>query len=132
MHKRSLYSAWAGDPPRLDIIALPMPDAPYLPLTGGGSARISLDSFLNQIERDFQSQQGHFFEYVWESDKDEADTYILESWDVCRPESGIHEAIILLYYAPMNPYLTLQKHFGQDLANQYLNSIPAELHREFI
>ncbi len=125
MQKRSLYSAWGGDPPRLDIIAVPMPDAPYLPLTGGGSARMSLDSFLKDIERDFQNQQGRFLEYVWESDKDEADTYVLQNWDVCRPESGIYEAIIILYYSPMNPYLTIKKHMGQDLADEYLSTIPA-------
>jgi hypothetical protein len=91
-----------------------MPDAPYLPLTGGGTARMSLKAFLQELENDYQNQSGHFFEYVWESDRDEADTYALETWEVCTPESGIYEAIVILYYSPINVYLTLKKHMGED------------------
>jgi hypothetical protein len=123
MLKRSVYSAWDGNPPSIQMIAMPMPDAPYLPLTGGGTARMSLQSFLKELESDYNSQRGYFFEYVWESDRDEADTYALENWEVCTPESGIYEAIVILYYSPINTYLTLRKHFGEDAAVEYLQSI---------
>jgi len=125
MLKRSVYSAWDGNPPTIQMIALPMPDAPYLPLTGGGTARMPLKAFLQELESDYKSQRGHFFEYVWESDRDEADTYALETWEVCTPESGIYEAIVILYYSPINAYLTLKKHMGEDAAAEYLQSIPA-------
>ncbi|WP_017654702.1 hypothetical protein [Fortiea contorta] len=124
MQKRTAYSAWDGNPPNIQYFTAPMPDAPYLPLTGCGTARTQLKSFLNSIERDFEQQTGHYFEYVWESDKDDADTYALQSWEVFRPENGSFEALVVLYYAPINPYLTLQKHFGQDAADEYLESIP--------
>jgi len=125
MIKRSVYSAWDGNPPSIQMIALPMPDAPYLPLTGGGTARMPLKAFLQELESDYKSQRGHFFEYVWDSDRDEADTYALETWEVCTPESGIYEAIVILYYSPINVYLTLKKHMGEDAAEEYLQSIPA-------
>lgn len=125
MQRRSAYSAWGGDPPNVQAIAQPMPDAPYLPLTGGSSACMSLESFLKGLERDCENQTGRCFEYVWESEKDEADTYALQDWQVFRPEYGMFEALVVLYYAPINPYLTLQKHFGQNAANEYLASIPA-------
>jgi hypothetical protein len=123
--KRTAYSAWDGDPPNIQYLTTPMPDAPYLPLTGTGAAQMTLESFLNDLEQDFERQKGHFFEYVWESDKDEADTYALQSWEVFRPDGGTFEALVVLYYAPINTYLTLQKHFGQDVADEYLDSIPA-------
>lgn len=124
MQRRSAYSAWDGNPPNIQAIAQPMPDAPYLPLTGGCSACTSLESFLSDLERDFANQSGCYFEYVWEGEKEEADTYALQDWQVFRPEHGFFEAFVVLYYAPINPYLTLQKHFGQDAADEYLHSIP--------
>lgn len=125
MGKRSLYSAWDGNPPNIQLLSTPMPDAPYLPLTGGGTARMSLDALLGDLDRDMRQQTGRFFEYVWESDRDEADTYSLQSWEVCRPDSGVFEAIVVLYYFPINPYLTLGKHMGQDAAEEYLKDIAA-------
>lgn len=123
MQRRSAYSAWDGDPPNVQAISQPMPDAPYLPLTGGSSACMPLESFLKDLERDCANQSGHYFEYVWESEQEEADTYALQDWQVFRPEHGTFEALVVLYYAPINPYLTLQKHFGQDAADEYLASI---------
>jgi hypothetical protein len=41
-----------------------------------------------------------------------------------RPESGCYEAIVILYYSPLNPYLTIKKHMGKDLAEEYLQTIP--------
>lgn len=124
MQKRTAYSAWDGNPPNIQYLAVPMPDAPYLPLTGCGMARTRLNTFLEDLERDFANQSGHYFEYVWESEKDEADTYALQSWEVFRPDNAMFEALVVLYYAPINPYLTLQKHLGQDAADEYLHSIP--------
>jgi hypothetical protein len=124
MQRRSVYSAWDGDPPNVQAISRPMPDAPYLPLTGGCTARMTLKNFLKDLDRDFEGKTGHYFEYVWESEKDEADTYALQDWQVCRPENGTFEALVILYYAPINPYLTLQKHFGQEAADEYLSEIP--------
>lgn len=125
MQKRSVYSAWDGNPPNIQLLSTPMPDAPYLPLTGGGTARMSLDSLLGDLERDLQKQTGRFFEYVWESEQEEADTYSLQSWEVCRPDSGIFEAVVVLYYFPLNPYLTLRKHMGQDAADEYQDEMAA-------
>jgi hypothetical protein len=125
MQKRTAYSAWDGNPPNIQYFATPMPDAPHLPLTGCGAARTQLNSFLNDLERDCANQSGHYFEYIWESEKDEADTYALQDRQVFRPDNGTCEALVVLYYAPINPYLTLQKHFGQDAADEYLSAIPA-------
>jgi hypothetical protein len=127
--RRTAYSAWKGDPPKIEAIAQPMPDAPYLPLTGGGSSDKSVQTFLQVLEHDVQHQTGRFFEYVWgfhpscDGDGDEADMFVLQDWEVCQPERGYYEAIVILYYYPLNPYLCLQKHFGQAAADEYLESI---------
>jgi hypothetical protein len=80
---------------------------------------------LKHLERDFECQTGHYFEYVWESEKQDADTYALQSWEVFRSDNKTFEALVVLHYMPINPYLTLQKHFGQEAADEYLRSIPA-------
>lgn len=35
-----------------------------------------------------------------------------------------YEAIVISYYRPLNPYLTIKKHMGEDLAEEYLQSLP--------
>ncbi|HAG81229.1 MAG TPA: hypothetical protein DCL61_08660 [Cyanobacteria bacterium UBA12227] len=118
-----LYSDWEGDPPRILSISHPMPGTPYMPLTGGGTTKIPLERFLKDIERDLKSQIGDYYAYVWghyESD-DEADIYVLQTWQVCPPNDGTYEAVIILYYAALNPYLTIKKYFGEDSAQEYLN-----------
>lgn len=52
---------------------------------------------------------------------DEADTYVLKTWQVCRPDDGVYEAVVILYYAALNPYLTLKKHMGEHWAQKYLD-----------
>lgn len=61
--------------------------------------------------------------YIWGhfESNDEADIYTLRTWQVCPPNDGTYEAIIVLYYAALNPYLTIKKHFGEDSAQEYLN-----------
>ncbi|MGB3239247.1 MAG: hypothetical protein WBB29_13190 [Geitlerinemataceae cyanobacterium] len=44
--------------------------------------------------------------------------------NILKPELKI-EAIVVLYYFPINPYLTLRKHMGQDTAEEYLQEIAA-------
>ncbi|HLP90357.1 MAG TPA: hypothetical protein VK184_17445 [Nostocaceae cyanobacterium] len=112
----TLFSAWDGKPPTILAISQPMPNAPYLPLSGGCTTRMSLENFFKDVECDFQKQQGSYYAYVFGGNRDEADTYTLETWEVCHTNSGCYEAIVILYYSPINPYLTIKKHLGDDLA----------------
>ncbi|MEM8805561.1 MAG: hypothetical protein AAGF01_06000 [Cyanobacteria bacterium P01_G01_bin.38] len=102
-------------------MAQPMPDAPCLPLTGGGTADMSLEDFLKELEADFSHHQGYYREYVLghHSSLDEADHYFLESWDVYEPRNNTHEALVVLYYSPVNPLSTLKKHMP-DMVDDYL------------
>ncbi|WP_017654795.1 hypothetical protein [Fortiea contorta] len=118
-----LYSSWDGDPPRVQAISYPMPGTPYMPLTGGSITKIPLERFLKDLEQDLKNQTGDYYAYVWGKyeSNDEADIYTLQTWQVCPPNDGIYEAIVILYYAALNPYLTLKKYFGDDSAQEYLD-----------
>jgi len=119
---RLLYSAWDGEPPRVHAISYALPGTPHLTLTGGSITNMSLDKYLKDLEQDMRNQSGAYFAYVWGNynSEDEADIYTLQTWQVCRPDDGTYEAIVLLYYAAMNPYLTIKKHFGEADAEEYL------------
>ncbi|WP_017651080.1 hypothetical protein [Fortiea contorta] len=122
-----LYQDWGENPPRIELVSLPMPSAPYLPLTGGGCANTSVNSFINDLNKAVKNQSERYFTRVWgygRSD-DEADIYTLQTWQICTPEDKTYEVVILLYYAPINQYLTLKKHFGEEDADRYLEEIKA-------
>jgi len=123
--KNKIRAAWSGKPPRILSISQPMPNTPYLPLTGGSTTDKSLDVFLAELERDFKCEKGKYFAYVMDyyQSGDEADAYILEDWQVCVPEDNMHEAVVILYYSAMNPYLTIKKHMGEDLAQEYADQL---------
>lgn len=118
-----LYSQWGGNPPQILTISQPAPEAPYIPLTGGETTRMSLDSYIRDLKNDFQKQCGEYFAYAWGyyGSGDEADTYTLQTWQICPPNDGTYEAVVILYYSPLNPYLTIKKHFGEDSAQEYLS-----------
>lgn len=117
-----IYFAWKGRVPPIQVICCPMPDTPELPLTGGGISKKPLETFLKDLEKDFQQEKGRYFAYVLDYYKsgDEADTYILETWQVCTPNDGTYEAIVILYYAALNPYQAIRKHMSKELADEYL------------
>lgn len=122
--RRSANDAWSGSAPRIQAYATPMPDAPYLPLTGGCTTSMDLEEFLAELCRCLETQaEPHYIAYVWDSEREEADTYVLQDWEICRPESGAFEAVVILYYAPINTYLTIKKHMGDDMAEEYLEDI---------
>jgi len=118
--KARLLAAWEGDPPRIEIISYPFPSAPHLPLSGGGCTSISLDKLLAQLESDRQHETGHYFAYVINGCKEEADTYFLEGWEIYSSSQSCYEALVILYYSPINPYATLRKYMGEEMANEYL------------
>lgn len=80
-----------------------------------------LDRFIKDLQRDMKAQKGDYYAYVKNSDGDEADTYVLKTWQVCRPDDGAYEAVVILYYAALNPYLTIKKHMGEHWAQKYLD-----------
>lgn len=84
---------------------------------------MSLDSYIRDLKSDFHRQCGEYFAYVWGcyESGDEADMYTLQTWQVCPPNDGTYEAVVVLYYAPANPYLTIRRHFGEDSAQEYLS-----------
>ncbi|MCM0592284.1 MAG: hypothetical protein ACSI46_15080 [Gloeotrichia echinulata DVL01] len=118
-------NAWSGDPPRVKAISQPLPNAPYLSLSGGGCGDISLDSYIKDLEKDVRSQSGKYFAYVRNSDGDEADTFTLRTWEVYTSPESCYEALVILYYAPLNEYLCLKKHKGEATAQEYLDKIKA-------
>ncbi|WP_017654839.1 hypothetical protein [Fortiea contorta] len=124
---RLLCEDWTDEPPNIKFISQTMPSSPCLSLNGSGHARMSLDNFIRDLNRDVEKQQGHYFVRVLGHGRsnDEADIYTLQTWQICLPEDGTYEAVILLYYAPINQYLTLKKHFGQEDAQKYLDKIAA-------
>lgn len=83
-------------------------------------ARMSLESFIKDLEKDMEKQKGQYYAYVMDADKDEADTYILKTWEVYTSPDSCYEALVILYYAPLNPYLTYKKHMGERWAQEYL------------
>jgi len=121
------YQQWEQNPPTIETIVQVTPQIPVIPLTGSTTTRMNLDKFLKYLEDDMKKQKGHYFEYVWGYYKslDEADIFTLQDWRVCRPDDGNQEAIIIMYYAPINMYLTLKKHFGEEDAQEYLDKIAA-------
>lgn len=84
---------------------------------------MSLESFIKDLERDMKKQKGQYYAYVMETDKDEADTYTLQTWEVYTSPDSCYEALVILYYAPLNPYLTLKKHMGEQWAQEYLDEL---------
>lgn len=116
-----LKNDWDGEPPRLSIISKPLPSAPHLWLSGGGVADMSLDEYLKDLQKDFDSQTDEYFAYVMGGCGEEADTFILKTWDVYTSPTSCYEALILLYYAPVNEYLCLKKHLGEKWAQEYLD-----------
>lgn len=115
-----IKNAWSSGPPRLYIIAEPMPNAPHVWVTGGGMANMSLDEYLKNLQKDFDNQTGKYFAYVMGGCKEEADTFTLQTWDVYTSPTSCYEALIHLYYAPVNEYLCLKKHLGEKWAQKYL------------
>lgn len=112
-----LIEAWGNDPPRILYLAHPFPDTPDLPLSGSGTADMSVETFLADLQRDYDLQQGHYFAYVMNSDKEEADTYTLSEWEVVG-STKCHEAVIILYYSAVVPYQTVLKYMPA-LAEDY-------------
>ncbi|HLP89354.1 MAG TPA: hypothetical protein VK184_12280 [Nostocaceae cyanobacterium] len=117
-----LYSAWEGNPPEVYYIAQPMPNSPNLNLTGGGTAIMSLEHYLLDLESDIKKQKGHYYAFVsgFYNSQDEADIYTLTTWQVCYPNDGTYEAVVILYYSALNPYLTIRKHYGEEASQEYL------------
>lgn len=115
--------AWSSGPPRLYIIAEPMPNAPFVRLSGQGTANMSVENYLEDLKRDISNQSGKYLAYVKGGCKEEADTFTLQTWDVYTSPTSCYEALIHLYYAPINEYLCLKKHFGDDWAQKYLDKI---------
>jgi len=116
-----LKVAWDNAPPRLVFLTRPMPNAPNLYLSGSGFAiDTSIESFIQKLERDKRSHSGKYFAYVMEGCKEEADTYFLEGWEVLTGDNSIYEYTIVLYYSAINPYLTIKKWMGEDIAQEYL------------
>ena len=91
-----VYSAWDGDPPRVYAISKPLPNAPRLPLSGGSIANMSLESFLSDLKKDMEKQQGKYYAYVMEGNQDEADTCILQTWEVYTSPESCYEALVIL------------------------------------
>ncbi|AFY36035.1 hypothetical protein [Calothrix sp. PCC 7507] len=122
-----LYADWDENPIRIQAISHQMPSAPNLPLSGGCTTRMPLERFLKELERDLKNQTGKYYVRVRGCDdsEDEANIYTLKTWQVCRPDDGTYEAVVILYYAPINTYLTLKKHFGDEDAQAYLDQIAA-------
>jgi hypothetical protein len=122
---QTLKDSWDGEPPRIKAISQVLPNAPHLWLSGGGCADTSLSNFIENLERDIKNQTGRFFAYVMNSDGDEADTFSLQTWEVYTSPDSCYEALVILYYAPINEYLCLKKYKGEDSAQRYLEKIKA-------
>jgi hypothetical protein len=73
-------------------------------------------------------KKGDYFAYVMESAGDEADTYTLVEWEVLSG-SNCYEAVVMLYYAPVNPYATLLK-YKPAFAEEYRRENPWEFPEE--
>jgi hypothetical protein len=82
-------------------------------------------SYITNIKRDIRNQTGKYFAYVMGSDGDEADTFTLETWEVYTSPESCYEALVILYYAPVNEYLCLKKHKSSDAVQRYLDKIKA-------
>ncbi len=86
-------------------------------------ARMSVESFIKDLQTDLEKQKGHYYAYVKNSEGDEADTYILQTWEVYKGDNSCYEALVILYYAALNPYLTYKKHMGEHWAQEYLDEL---------
>ncbi|MEM6256634.1 MAG: hypothetical protein AAF821_27315 [Cyanobacteria bacterium P01_D01_bin.156] len=123
--RQDIRLGWEGCPPRIEYLAQPFPGAPHLPLTGSGSTDMPLDKFLGKLEQSLTSRSAargnRYHQYVWghHGSDDEADIYELTCWEVCRPDSGVYEAVVILYYSPMNTLATLSKHMPE-FVDEYL------------
>lgn len=121
---QAIKNAWTN-PPRLYIVAQPMPNAPNLSITGSGTSTASLDNYLKDLQKDFDNQKGKYFAYAKKGCKEEADTFYLITWETYTSPESCYEALIMLYYAPINEYLCLKKHFSEEWAQKYLDEISA-------
>lgn len=126
--KTKMMAAWNGQPPRVKFITQPMPGTPYLHLSGSGCASTtSVDKFIQELEQDQKKQKGHYYAYVKGGCREEADTYVLEGWEVLTGENSIYEATVILYYSALNPYLTIKKWMGEDMAEKHLIKMTAAI-----
>jgi hypothetical protein len=123
--RASLYEAWDCEPPQLLVLCYSMPNTPLLHLQGDACPDLPLEIYLKDLERDFEQKTGDFYTYVFGAKPneygiyDEADTYTLSTWQVLRPDDGPHEAVIILYYSAINPYLTIARYMSPELAAEY-------------
>ncbi|MEM8806331.1 MAG: hypothetical protein AAGF01_09930 [Cyanobacteria bacterium P01_G01_bin.38] len=87
---------------------------------------MALNDFLKELETDFAYQQRYYREYVlgYHSSSDRADHYSLESWDIYEPRHSTHEALVVLYYSPVNHLDTLKKHMPE-MVDDYLRNCPS-------
>jgi hypothetical protein len=121
-----IRDCWGGEPPKIRFISQALPNATCLPLSRSGCSNASLGDFLESLKRDRDRQSGKFFAYVKSKSggcQEEADTYSLKSWEVYTSPESCYEALVILYYAPINEYLTIKKHLGEDWAQNYLNQL---------
>ncbi len=88
---------------------------------------MSLEKFLAQLETDKKHQTGYYFAYVMNGCKEEADTYFLEGWEMYSSSQSCYEALVILYYSAVNPYATLLKYMGEEMASDYLQSTAQSL-----
>lgn len=126
-----LLSEWEGNPPTIEIVSQPCPGAPYLPLSGGGTARMSPDKFEKQLKDALESKgtcrlgSSHYRVNVWNEDRDDiANQYVLKAWhrfDNAAP----YQALFVLYYDAVDRVATIAKHMPE-LLEEYLDDIPAE------
>ncbi len=119
--RSKMMTAWEGSPPTVKFISQPMPGTPYLELSGQGFAiSTPLKQVIKELENDLRCQRGRYYAYVMGGCRDEADTYLLDGWEVVWGEDTVYEGIVILYYSALNPYLTIKKHFGEAEAEEYL------------
>ncbi len=116
-----MMMAWEGKPPTVKFIVQPMPGTPYLELSGQGFAiSTPIERVIKDLEDDLKKQKGRYYSYVAGGCREEADTYILEGWEVVSGDDTVYEGIVILYYSALNPYLTIKKHFDESQAEEYL------------
>lgn len=112
---QKIKEGWNNNIPPILMITQETPGAISLPLSGSGTSRAPLHRFLMYLEDDIAKKKGKYFAYVDDGCREEADTYTLDGWQVLYPDDGTYEAIVILYYSPMNERATLAKWMPQFL-----------------